>query len=74
MPRKGRRMVGKCYNCQGAVDAFAARHVADVFTMQGRDGRDHVRTVNRLVHRGRCEAELRTRLSFGKPKGDAENG
>lgn len=70
MPRRKSRIVGKCYNCQGPVEAFAVRYVADTYLIEGRDGIQHWRSVRRLAHRGRCEAELRHRLSIGK-KGES---
>lgn len=71
MPSRGRfRAVGKCYVCQGPVEAHTSRYVVDVVRWTDPNGMDRIRPVRRLVHRGECESTLRARLDIGKkPKG-----
>lgn len=57
------RAVGKCYRCGGAVMPNQAARVADV--VSNPYSPSGFTTARRIVHRGECEAIVRSRVSLG---------
>jgi len=53
------KVVGSCYVCLGPVFPYQVARVADPSTLT------RGRITRRLVHRGACEEDLRTRIGRG---------